>query len=121
MNSTRPSRGHGSSESQRQDTSHSGNDRIWLTRSSSPLFNPNRMLKKSANFVLASFRPSTYPRGYASALHSLRPCWTAFLNNLLSPLSTCGPKIRSVVPCISDGVRPPFKDNFPGGGEREGH
>ena len=33
-----------------------------------------RMLKKSASFVLASFRPSTYPRGYASALHSLRPC-----------------------------------------------
>jgi hypothetical protein len=26
----------------------------------------NRMLKKSASFVLASFRPSTYPRGYAS-------------------------------------------------------
>jgi hypothetical protein len=23
------------------------------------------MLKKSASFVLASFRPSTYPRGYA--------------------------------------------------------
>jgi hypothetical protein len=40
------------------------------------------MLKKSASFVLASFRPSTYPRGYASALHSLRPCWTAFLSIL---------------------------------------
>jgi len=26
----------------------------------------DRMLKKSASFVLASFRPSTYPRGYAS-------------------------------------------------------
>ena len=26
----------------------------------------SRMLKKSASFVLASFRPSTYPRGYAS-------------------------------------------------------
>jgi hypothetical protein len=24
------------------------------------------MLKKSASFVLASFRPSSYPRGYAS-------------------------------------------------------
>jgi len=32
------------------------------------------MLKKSASFVLASFRSSTYPRGYASSLHSLRPC-----------------------------------------------
>jgi len=41
-----------------------------------------RMLKKSASFVLASFRPSTYPRGYASALHSLRPCWTNFLSIL---------------------------------------
>ena len=40
------------------------------------------MLKKSASNVLASFRPSTYPRGYASALHSLRPCWTAFLSIL---------------------------------------
>src|SRR5437867_3133191 len=45
MNSTRPSRGHDSSESQRQDTSHSGNDRTWLTRNSSPLFDPNRMRK----------------------------------------------------------------------------
>jgi len=37
-----------------------------------------RMLKKPASFVLASFRPSTYPRGYASGLHSLRPCWRPF-------------------------------------------
>jgi hypothetical protein len=36
--------------------------------------NAPRMLKKPASSVLASFRPSTYPRGYASALHSLRPC-----------------------------------------------
>ena len=42
----------------------------------------SRMLKKSASVVLASFRPSTYPRGYASALPSLRPCWTAFLSIL---------------------------------------
>ena len=27
---------------------------------------PSRLLKKSASFVLASFRSSTYPRGYAS-------------------------------------------------------
>jgi hypothetical protein len=38
------------------------------------------MLKKSASSVLASLRPSTYPRGYASGLHSLWPCWTAFLS-----------------------------------------
>ena len=42
----------------------------------------SRMLKKSASFVLASFRSSTYPRGYDSALHSLRPCWTNFLSIL---------------------------------------
>ena len=42
----------------------------------------SRMLKKSASFVLASFRSSTYPRGYASGLHSLRPRWTAFLSIL---------------------------------------
>jgi len=40
------------------------------------------MLKKPANGVLALLRPSTYPRGYASALHSLRPCWTVILNIL---------------------------------------
>jgi len=40
------------------------------------------MLKQTASVVLASFRPSTYPRGYASALHSLRPCWTACLSIL---------------------------------------
>ena len=31
------------------------------------------MLKKAASFVLASFRSSTYPEGYASGFHSLRP------------------------------------------------
>ena len=54
----------------------------------------NRMLKKSASGVLASFRPSTYPRGYASALHSLRPCWTNFLSILRGRVllsQTCGP------------------------------
>ena len=48
---------------------------MWYWRS--------RMLKKPASSVLASFRASTYPRGYASALHSLRPCWTNFLSILL--------------------------------------
>ncbi len=37
----------------------------------------------SPSGVLASFRSSTYPREYASALHSLRPCWTNFLSILL--------------------------------------
>jgi len=45
------------------------------------------MLKKPASFVLASFRPSTYPGGYASAIHSLRPCWTIFLSILQGDLS----------------------------------
>ena len=55
------------------------------------------MLKKSASFVLASLRGSTYSLGkrlfiqamggrvktvYASPLRSLRPCWTAFLSTL---------------------------------------
>ena len=64
----------------------------------------SKMLKKSASGVLASFRPSTgtrpphhsaartdvvllirrtvRPRGYASALHSQRPCWANFLSIL---------------------------------------
>ena len=45
------------------------------------------MLKQSASFVLASFRSSTYPKGYAPALHSLRPCWTAFLSVLIQAFS----------------------------------
>ena len=69
------------------------------------------MLKKSASFVLASFRPSTYRGGLAlalpvpvpvpafdgtgtatkqkggSPLHSLQPCWTAFLSILLLGLA----------------------------------
>jgi len=40
------------------------------------------MLKQSASVVLASFRPSTYPWGYAFGPHSLRPCWTACLSTL---------------------------------------
>ena len=68
------------------------------------------MLKQSASGVLASFRPSTgtrpphhsaartdvvllirrtlRPRGYASALHSLRPCWTNCLS-ILRGVSCC--------------------------------
>ena len=48
-----------------------------------------RMLKQSASSVLASFRPSTYPRRYASVLHSLRPCWTASLSILRGMCSCC--------------------------------
>src|SRR4030065_2177474 len=40
------------------------------------------MLKSAVDCVLASFRSSTYPRGYASGLHSLRPCRTTLLNIL---------------------------------------
>jgi len=48
------------------------------------------MLKQAASFVLASFRPSTYPREYASPLHSLRPCWTACFNilRLIPPVAS---------------------------------
>ena len=45
------------------------------------------MFKKSASFVLASLRGSTYETEYASPLRSLRPRWTAFLNILLSMLT----------------------------------
>src|SRR5207344_3532021 len=57
--------------------------------------NTSRMLKKSASFVLASFRPSTYPRGYASGLHSLRPCWTACLS-ILGERSPVVPHVRTI-------------------------
>jgi len=53
------------------------------------------MLKQSASSVLGSFRPSTYPRGYASALHSLRPCWTAFLS-ILRECSPVMPHVRTI-------------------------
>jgi hypothetical protein len=59
----------------------------------------SRMLKKSSSSVLASFRPSTYPRGYASALHSLRPCWTAFLSILRERAFVMAPWTRGRVPC----------------------
>jgi hypothetical protein len=42
----------------------------------------SRMLKKSASFVLALFRGSTYRTEYASPLRVLRPCWTNFLSIL---------------------------------------
>src|SRR6059036_706316 len=63
------------------------------------------MLKQSTSDVLASFRPSTYPRGYASVLHSLRPCWTA----CLSILRECSPVVLDV-PAIEVPLR---RDGFP--------
>jgi hypothetical protein len=53
------------------------------------------MLKKSASSVLASLRPSTYPRGYASALRSLRPCWTIFLS-ILTEVFLVVPHVRTI-------------------------
>ena len=50
---------------------------------------PGRMLKQSASVVLASLRPSTYPRGYDSALRSLWPCWADCLTILLLRMSPC--------------------------------
>ena len=42
----------------------------------------SRLLKKSASFVLAELRGSTYGKEYASPLRLLRPRRTAFLNSL---------------------------------------
>ena len=63
-----------------------------------------------ASSVLASFRPSTYPIGYASALHSLRPCWTNFLSILQSRIvlsETCGVEAHPSVasPVVDEGRR----------------
>jgi hypothetical protein len=43
------------------------------------------MLKKSASFVLAPLKASTYQKQYASAFRLLRPCWTDFLTILQVP------------------------------------
>jgi hypothetical protein len=44
------------------------------------------MLQKTASIVLASFShrsdPQRTPEGTLPVLHSLRPCWTAFLSIL---------------------------------------
>src|SRR5262245_49961575 len=44
------------------------------------------LLKMPASFVLTSLNASTYSEEYASASHSLRPCWTAILNKLTDQL-----------------------------------
>lgn len=47
------------------------------------------MVNKSASFVLASLRGSTYRKGTPCLLASLRPRWTAFLTILhVSPVLT---------------------------------
>jgi hypothetical protein len=53
------------------------------------------MLKKSASFVLASLRGSTYGTEYDSPLRSLRPRWTAFLSILWAVLAAT-PCVRSL-------------------------
>jgi len=47
----------------------------------------SRMLKKTASYVLASLKGSTYGKEYASPSRSLRPCWTAFLTILRNTLA----------------------------------
>ena len=56
------------------------------------------MVKQAASCVLASFRPSTYPRGYASVLHSLRPCWTTRLTILQTLIVVM---LTSISGCLS--------------------
>jgi hypothetical protein len=59
------------------------------------------MLKKSASLVLASFRPSPYPRGYASG-SSLA---AALLNGLFEPPGRYAPAVPDVTP--SEGLASP--------------
>ena len=63
-----------------------------------------KLLKTTASVVLASFRSSTYPRGYASGPHSLRPCWPAVLNSFqgrlrlrLSLVAACNELVLSIL------------------------
>jgi len=39
------------------------------------------MLNQFASVIFVSVRPSTYPGGYASGLHSLRPCRAALVEH----------------------------------------
>jgi hypothetical protein len=55
------------------------------------------MLKKASSFVLASLNASTYRKEYASAFHSLRPRWAAFLN-ILSGALVIGEQLASLWP-----------------------
>ena len=55
-----------------------------------------RLLIKATSGVLAVLRGALYGREYASPLHSLRPCCTAFLNSLRDILVPSVVGIRSV-------------------------
>ena len=88
---------------------------FWLNRMlKKSLFSPARPRRAETRLfpciVLASFRPSTYPRGYASDLHSLRPCWTNFLSILRGCVLLSQPyeslnfwRVGIVVPQPADG------------------
>ncbi len=67
------------------------------------------MLKKSSSFVLASFRGSTYGKEYTSPLHSLRPCWTAFLNILRTILIQSTTSYGSGFSCVKTVFQQPAK------------
>ncbi len=44
---------------------------------------PGRLTNSAARtHVVLLIRRTVRPRGYVEALHSLRPCWTGFLNRL---------------------------------------
>jgi len=57
------------------------------------LFSPARPRRAETRLfpcgVLASFRPSTYPRGYVEGLHPLRPCWTNFFEHPAGVFHCC--------------------------------
>ena len=68
----------------------------------------SRMLKKSSRSVLASFRPSTYPKGTPSDPHSLRPCWRSFLNILQDGVLF----VRGVLFCDTSSIKMGFTFAF---------
>jgi hypothetical protein len=61
------------------------------------------MLKKSASFVLAALKGSTYRKEYASPPRLLRPRWTAFLTILRAILFPSVIFCRSVFPGAKKG------------------
>jgi hypothetical protein len=58
------------------------------------------MVKKSASFVLAALRASTYRKAYASAPRLLRPRWMAFLTILR--VMPSGSQLKGM--CHSEGI-----------------
>src|SRR3979409_1640355 len=56
-------------------------DQAAFSHRSDPQRGPGRLTNSAARTdVVLLIRRTVRPRGYASALHSLRPCWTAFLS-----------------------------------------